>query len=135
MKPFDEAKAEAGAKVVTRDGRPARIVCFDLEGRHPIGAVIEREDFDGVVSEVLHAIGEVLHAFGSDGRYYTGTTQDKDSSLDLFMAPDKKYSAVWMCRDGRVMCLPFPYDSKDDLEEYLRKQYGLHEFQIVEFEL
>ena len=128
MKAFDLEKAKAGAKVVTRDGRPVRILCFDLEGRQPIGAAIEREDFDGVVSEVLHA-------FGSDGRYYTGTTQDKDSSLDLFMAPDKKYSAVWMCRDGRVMCLPFPYDSKDDLEEYLRKQYGLHEFQIVEFEL
>jgi len=129
MKAFDLEKAKAGAKVVTRDGRPARIVCFDLEGRQPIGAAIEREDFDGVVSEVLHS-------FGSDGRYYTGTTQDKDSSLDLFMAPDKKYSAVWMCRDGRVMCLPtFPYDSKDDLEEYLRKHYGLHEFQIVEFEL
>lgn len=127
MKAFDLEKAKAGAKVVTRDGLPVRILCFDLVGMQPIAAAVKRTEYGNDC--------ERLHTYGFDGRYYTGTTQDKDSSLDLFMAPDKKYSAVWMCRDGRVMCLPFPYDSKDDLEEYLRKQYGLHEFQIVEFEL
>lgn len=43
--PFDLEAAKAGAKVVTRDGRPARIVCFDgttqtLEGAFPIVALI-----------------------------------------------------------------------------------------------
>ena len=127
MKPFDIEKAKAGAKVATRDGLPVRILCFDLAGKQPIGAAIKREDLDGKV-------GEVLNTYGGDGRYYTGTTQNKDSCLDLFMAPKKKYSAVWMCKDGSVMCLPFPYDSKESLEEYLNKQYKPREFQIVEFD-
>lgn len=29
LKPFDLEKAKAGAKVVTRDGREVRIICFD----------------------------------------------------------------------------------------------------------
>lgn len=125
MKPFDEAKAEAGAKVVTRDGRPARIVCFDLEGRQPIGAAIEREDFDGVVSEVLHS-------FGSDGRYYTGTTQDKDSSLDLFMAPEKWYVVVWITNQGTTAVHPGIFASEEQARFSVSALAGA---KIVEFEL
>lgn len=29
LKPFDLEKAKQGAKVVTRDGRPVRIICWD----------------------------------------------------------------------------------------------------------
>ena len=29
LKPFDLEAAKAGAKVITRDGRPVRIICFD----------------------------------------------------------------------------------------------------------
>lgn len=41
FKPFDLEQAKAGKPVCTRDGRKARIICFDLKnGNHPIVAVI-----------------------------------------------------------------------------------------------
>lgn len=125
MKPFDIEKAKAGAKVITRCEHPVRILCFDLEGRQPIGAAREREDFDGVVSEVLHA-------FGSDGRYYTGTTHDEDSSLDLFMAPEKRYVAVWLTDKGIPAVHPLTFVSEEQARAAL---YPLSGYQIVEFDV
>ena len=40
-KPFDLKQAKAGAKVVTRDGRPARIICWDAVGKYPIIALLD----------------------------------------------------------------------------------------------
>ena len=40
-KPFNIDEAKAGAKVVTRDGRPARIVCWDAKGKYPIIALLD----------------------------------------------------------------------------------------------
>lgn len=41
FKPFDLEQAKAGKPVCTRDGRKARIICFDLKnGNHPIVAAI-----------------------------------------------------------------------------------------------
>jgi len=40
-KPFNIDEAKAGAKVVTRDGRPAKIACYDSGGDKPILAYFE----------------------------------------------------------------------------------------------
>ncbi len=45
FKPFDLEAAKAGAPVMTRDGRPARILAFDLKAdEYPIAAAIESYD-------------------------------------------------------------------------------------------
>ncbi len=36
FKPFDLEAAKNGAPVVTRDGQPVRIICFDKQGGCPI---------------------------------------------------------------------------------------------------
>lgn len=43
MKPFNLEQAKAGAPVCTRDGQPARIICYDLKGLKncPILALVE----------------------------------------------------------------------------------------------
>ena len=41
---FDIEAAKKGAKVVTRDGRKARILCFDLQNKKPIVAIITGKD-------------------------------------------------------------------------------------------
>ena len=76
MKPFDLAKAKAGAPVITRDGRKARILSFDLCNRYyPLAAAFNDSYGDeGVVS--LTNEGKCL--------------ADKDSANDLFMAPVKR---------------------------------------------
>lgn len=51
MKPFDLELAKQGKPVCTRDGRPARIVCFDVKiSDYPILALVE----DGEV-EIIHS--------------------------------------------------------------------------------
>ena len=40
LKPFDLQKAKEGKPVCTRDGRKARIICFDVNNDKPIVAVI-----------------------------------------------------------------------------------------------
>lgn len=40
LKPFDLEAAKQGKPVCTRDGRKARIICFDAKGNNPIVALI-----------------------------------------------------------------------------------------------
>lgn len=68
---FDIAKAQAGAKVVTRDGRPARIVAYDMENIYPICAIIRSQEGT-----------EYPEVYLKDGRY------DEDgieNNCDLFI--------------------------------------------------
>ena len=61
-------------KVVTRDGRPVRIICTDRKGATPIIALVN----DGLSEELGHA-------FYSDGKFF----RDGGDELDLFFAPEK----------------------------------------------
>lgn len=52
LKPFDLEKAKQGAEVVTRDGKPARIICWDRVGKlYPIVALVECHYNDGKTEE------------------------------------------------------------------------------------
>lgn len=69
--PFDIEKAQAGAKVVTRDGRTARIVAYDMDCRYPICAIIRSQEGT-----------EYPEVYLKDGRY------DEDgieNNCDLFI--------------------------------------------------
>lgn len=73
MKNFDLAAAKKGAKVCTRDGRKARILCFDLKDDHyPICASFIVRD------------REVVERFSEDGRF----DRQGHCELDLMMADD-----------------------------------------------
>lgn len=71
--PFDVEKAKEGCPVVTRDGRPARIIYWDAKGHYPIIALVDMKDVDVVLRFCLN--GNHLIAGESDN--------------DLFMAPVK----------------------------------------------
>ena len=79
LKPFDIQKAREGKPVCTRDGRRARIVCFDKREGFPIVALVE--------TKVNSRISEEVALFDIDGR---AVTSDIDSKLDLMMLPEKK---------------------------------------------
>lgn len=49
-KPFDLEKAKAGHKVCTRDGRPARIICWDYSHNMPIVAIITEADGNDILT-------------------------------------------------------------------------------------
>ena len=78
MKPFDLAKAKAGAPVITRNGHKAHILSFDLCNRdYPMAAAFT--DSDG---------NEWVNTLTNEGKCFAFA--DKDSPSDLFMAPVKR---------------------------------------------
>ena len=94
LKPFDLEAAKAGKPVCTRDGRKARIICFDRKDNTPIVALIER--VDGI---------EILQCFYNDGKCFHDVTSDND----LMMLTEKKEGWVNVYSN----CLGGPYESKE----------------------
>ena len=80
MKPFNikEYTANPSRKVVTRDGRPVRILCTNARRTYPIVALIEDKDNKE----------DCLHVYLPDG-----TTSGITKQNDLFFAPIKK--VIW----------------------------------------
>ena len=50
LKPFDLQQAKDGKPVCTRDGRKARIICFDRVGDFPIVALTDDRDYKEATS-------------------------------------------------------------------------------------
>ena len=98
MKPFDLQKAKAGKPVCTRDGRKARIICFDRKFYHddgynyPIVAMVNGSNDN-----------ELVHAYTQDGLLVGNMKGD----LDLMMLPEKKEGWVNVYKDS-------VYDTKDE---------------------
>jgi hypothetical protein len=74
FKPFDLEAAKAGKPVCTRDGRKARIICFDLNNKNfPIVAIINCDT------------EENAYQYDIDG-----VCDEHDNNLNLMMIPKKK---------------------------------------------
>lgn len=89
LKPFDLEKAKAGARVVTRDGRNVRIICWDrVHTDYPVVALVERKD----------ETKEDTETYTLDGACVEG----EKNSIDLFMAPAivEKWVNVYKMYDG-----------------------------------
>ena len=74
LKPFDLEAAKAGKPVCTRDGRKARIICFDRDWDMPIVALVS------------DPLGESVHYYLSNGKIDFYRQNDED----LMMLPEKK---------------------------------------------
>jgi hypothetical protein len=84
LNPFDLEAAKAGNPVCTRDGRKARIICFDYKGdsnAYPILALISTINSRGVPSEIIAKYTE-------DGRFVKYNNVEYNE--DLMMLPQKK---------------------------------------------
>lgn len=80
MKEFDINLAKQGHPVCTRDGRPVRIVCFDVKNNElPILALI--------IDARGEEYGEQVARYRNDGSW--GETSNKDCCYDLMLAPVK----------------------------------------------
>lgn len=84
LKPFDLEAAKAGKTVCTRDGRKARIICFDRESVASIVALI-RDNNDR----------EEIHSYYEDGK----SARTQEYRYDLMMLPEKKEEWVNIYED------------------------------------
>ena len=70
--PFDAEKAKNGAKVVTRDGKSVRIVCYDRYCK----------DFPIIGLIRLYSDFELMCTFTPDGHYNFEDNEDKDLFIE-----------------------------------------------------
>lgn len=103
LKPFDLEAAKAGAKVITREGRPVRIVCFDQKGRYNlVGLVTTNENT------------EEANVYTKNGKFVEG----RESTEDLFMAPKIITKFVTRCMiDGEEELGSIFFDTEGEAEE------------------
>ena len=84
LKPFSLEAAKAGKPVCTRDGRKARIICFDLKNEDKT-----------IVAAVGNDCFENLFCYTENGKLTNGIESDKD----LMMLPEKKEGWVNLPKD------------------------------------
>ena len=108
MKPFDLEAAKAGKPVCTRDGRKARIICWDKKGLVPIVALIEYEN------------SEIFLAYYNNGRHKIRERSDND----LMMLLEKKEGWVNVYNSLGVITFSHnPYDTKEEAMKDKGKYY------------
>lgn len=105
LKPFDFEAAKAGKPVCTRDGRKARIICFDTinKGNYPIIALLEDKGY------------EAVFYYNKDGKCNVGTERD------LMMLPEKKEGWVNVYKSYNVgkktPCIASIYPTKEEAKK------------------
>lgn len=106
LKEFDIEAAKAGRLVCTRDGRKARIICFDANSPRPIIALINTTDEDGREFEMIEN-------YYNSGQHYDGV----DSHTDLMILTEKRLAWVNVYRggDGHLKVYNI-YDTRGDAE-------------------
>lgn len=106
MKEFNLEKAKEGAPVCTRDGRPARIVCWDVKDVNYSILALAKAD-NGNESVMLYT---------NDGKYFIPELNVGSYDSDLMMAPVKREGWVLICPVG-PQCIAHIYDTKEEAEE------------------
>lgn len=87
MKPFnlEEYLANPSRKIVTREGKPARIICTDVKGAsYSVLALVDKGDY------------EASTLYTKKGEYNLGT----ECSYDLFFAPEKHEGWINLYKSG-----------------------------------
>ena len=102
LKPFDIQKAREGKPVCTRDGRKARIICFDVKAKKPIAALITNDDT------------EEAHFYYDNGR----SDQYQEYRYDLMMLPEKRIGWINVKKDASL------FKSREEAERNCSKDYA-----------
>lgn len=103
LKPFDLEAAIQGKPVCTRDGRKARIVCFDAKGRYPIIALTAELDN---TEDITKCTEEGISSYHKND--------------DLMMLPEKHEGWVNICKDAKDddrVVLGRIFESREDAVE------------------
>ena len=106
LKPFDIQKAREGKPVCTRDGRKARIICFDVKGDIcPIIALVEENGM------------EVTKSYDMNGR----ANYKNADNYDLMMLPEKKEGWINIYKRSTGQLLGgFLYDTKKEAKDAVK---------------
>ena len=105
LKPFDLEAAKQGKPVCTRDGRKARIICFDAKVNNPIVALI------------YDCKKEIVLQYLENGRSFV----DEISNYDLMMLTKKKEGWVNVYKSynvgKKIPCMASIYPTKEEAKK------------------
>lgn len=107
LKLFDLQKAKEGKPVCTRDGRKARIICFDFRDADEICCIIAAVDYGEA---------EKIHYYDLYGKYRGGDS----SEYDLMILPEKKEG--WINVYNSLGIITFSHNPFDTEEEALTSE-------------
>jgi hypothetical protein len=103
MIPFDIDEAKRGANVVTEDGKPVRIICYDAQ------LVTDKEP--KIIVLVNHGGFETILTFNRDG------TMDNHETLKLMMSTERTY--IGICFDtGIDLDIPL-FETLEDAKDFI----------------
>lgn len=103
LRPFDLEAAKAGKPVCTRDGRKARIICWDKKGNYPIVALIQDNENS-----------EHIEYYTENGIFSNG---GNEKNRDLMMFTRKKEGWLNIYKDFEdTVCCVYPTE-KEALED------------------
>lgn len=112
MKEFNlqEYLANPSQKVITRDGRKARILCTDMKNKQPILALVTEGD------------EEDIHFYYQNGVWCNDFPENR---LDLFFAPIKKEGWINIFRCKTDLYTGNVFETKEEAEKIgkLSKNY------------
>lgn len=113
LKEFDLEAAKAGKPVCTRDGRKARIICFDAKRK-------DEKNIIALIPSKEYPEFEDLIAYPNNGNYHGGHENDGD----LMMLPEKKEGWVNVYNSLGVITFSHnPYDTKEEAMKDKGKYY------------
>lgn len=123
LKPFSLELAKQGKPVCTRDGRKARIICFDANGSNSQQIIALITDENGFESS---------YSFTNEGRW----TKEVESVHDLMMLPEKKEGWVnlWRHESGTVHPDGNVYSSKEEAVKIGSRDYNYVDTVKIEWE-
>ena len=111
LKPFDLNAAKLGKPVCTRDGRKARIICFDRINGDYYKIVACVTDFDGDFEEVLF--------YGIDG-YIVDSQNPKDQDLMILSEKKKGWVNIVRGSNGSPHMGRGIFQSKEEAENAIK---------------
>ena len=107
LKPFDLEAAKAGKTVCTRDGRKARIICFDRKSETPITVLVT--EINGI---------EAVYSYPNNGIW---DSPENTNGCDLMMLPEKKEMWINIYR-GVIRLVPGAhlYDTEEEAKDAVK---------------
>lgn len=123
LKPFDLEAAKAGKPVCTRDGRKARIICFNAKTLcdYPIIALVENAD---------NSIYEAAYSFSDKGEYLRGNIRN----IDLVIPLEEHEGWVNIYRNAGIVSARHIYNTREEAMESAEEDDYIDTVRVVWYE-
>ena len=91
LKPFDIQKAREGKPVCTRDGRKARILCYDFKQNEEYPILVAVENKDGKECALLYSNDGISEMYKSNNNELAMFLEKKEGWVNVYKKEQNRY--------------------------------------------